>query len=76
MYHYFKFKGFYFHWPFLYAINDRPQCRYANRSARFISTYVQGLTGGEAAWANRQYHGHCTLPPSMILEVKEVLRKA
>ncbi|KAG1794513.1 hypothetical protein EV424DRAFT_1449968 [Suillus variegatus] len=50
--------------------------RYANRSVCFISTYVQGLTGGEAAWANRQYHGHRTLPPSMILEVKESLRKA
>ncbi|KAG2133094.1 hypothetical protein BD769DRAFT_1354213, partial [Suillus cothurnatus] len=50
--------------------------RYANRSAHFISTYAQGLTGGEAAWANHQYHRHHTLPPSMILEVKETLRKA
>ncbi|KAG0693765.1 hypothetical protein DFH29DRAFT_985417 [Suillus ampliporus] len=50
--------------------------RYENQSVHFISAYVQGLTGGEAAWANHQYHGHCTLPPSMILKVKETLRKA
>ncbi|KAG2368982.1 hypothetical protein BDR07DRAFT_1268451, partial [Suillus spraguei] len=50
--------------------------RYANRSAHFIPGYVQGLTGGEAAWANCQYHRHHTLPPSMILEVKEALRMA
>lgn len=60
----------------MYTINNGTQRRYANRSVCFISTYVQGLTGGEAAWANRQYHGHRTLPPSMILEVKESLRKA
>ncbi|KAG2336122.1 hypothetical protein BDR05DRAFT_978851 [Suillus weaverae] len=50
--------------------------RYANQSTHFISVYVQGLTGGKAAWANHQYHRHHTLPPSMILEVKEALRKA
>ncbi|KAG2047507.1 hypothetical protein BDR06DRAFT_985144 [Suillus hirtellus] len=47
--------------------------RYANQSTHFISAYAQGLTGSEAAWANRQYHGHHTLPPSMILKVKEAL---
>ncbi|KIM88188.1 hypothetical protein PILCRDRAFT_95554 [Piloderma croceum F 1598] len=46
---------------------------YANRSARFISAYSQGLLGTEAAWANRKYHGHRTLPPSMIAEVKKAL---
>ena len=35
--------------------------RYANRAARFISAYVQGLSGPEAAWANRKYHGHRTI---------------
>jgi hypothetical protein len=38
---------------------------YANRAARFISSYGQGLTGPEAAWANRKYHDHRTLPPEM-----------
>ena len=47
---------------------------YANRSARFISAYSQGLSGGEAAWANRKYHGHRTLPPSMVAKVKKALQ--
>ena len=37
---------------------------YANRSARFIDAYSQGLSRPEAAWANRKYHGHRTLPPA------------
>ncbi|KIJ28737.1 hypothetical protein M422DRAFT_189388 [Sphaerobolus stellatus SS14] len=40
--------------------------RYANRSARFISAYSQGLTGAQAVWANKKYHGHRTLPPEMV----------
>lgn len=44
---------------------------YANRAARFISAYGQGLTGPEAAWANRKYHGHRTLPPDMALKLKK-----
>ncbi|KAI0070612.1 hypothetical protein K474DRAFT_1687385 [Panus rudis PR-1116 ss-1] len=40
--------------------------RFANRSARFFSAYAQGLDGAEASWANRKYHGHRTLPSSMI----------
>ena len=47
---------------------------YANRSACFISAYSQGLSGGEAAWANRKYHGHQTLPPSMVAKVKKALQ--
>lgn len=39
--------------------------RFTNRSARYISAYSQGLSGSDAAWANRRYHGHRTLPPSM-----------
>ena len=39
--------------------------RFANRSAWYISAYGQGLSGSDAAWANRRYHGHRTLPPSM-----------
>ena len=44
--------------------------RYANRSARFIHAYGEGLTGAQAAWANKRYHSHRTLPPDMIREVK------
>ncbi|KAF8884751.1 hypothetical protein CPB84DRAFT_151904 [Gymnopilus junonius] len=45
--------------------------RYANRAARFISAYVQGLSGPEAAWANRKYHGHRTLPPDIASKLKK-----
>ncbi|KAF8967562.1 hypothetical protein BDZ97DRAFT_1903395 [Flammula alnicola] len=43
---------------------------YANRSARFIDSYAQGLSGAEAAWANKKYHGHCTLPLEMVASLK------
>ena len=49
--------------------NTNP-CRYANRSARFISAYIQGLSGADAAWANKKYHRHRTLPPEMVKEAK------
>ncbi|KAI0070203.1 hypothetical protein K474DRAFT_1609121 [Panus rudis PR-1116 ss-1] len=45
--------------------------RYANRSARFIHAYGEGLTGAQAAWANRKYHSHRTLPPEMVALVKQ-----
>ena len=32
--------------------------------------YEEGLTGAQAVWANRKYHGHHTLPSDMIKEVK------
>ncbi|KAI9431753.1 hypothetical protein BJY52DRAFT_1341283 [Lactarius psammicola] len=44
--------------------------RFANRSARFVSAYAEGLTGAQAVWANKRYHGHHTLPPEMVAEVK------
>jgi len=43
---------------------------YANRAAQFISTYRQDLTGPEAAWVNWKYHGHRTLPPDIMLKLK------
>ncbi|KAJ7712776.1 hypothetical protein B0H16DRAFT_1811966 [Mycena metata] len=43
---------------------------YANRAARFISAYAQGLKGGDLIWINKTYNGHRILPPSMIAEIK------
>lgn len=43
---------------------------YANRAARFVDSYSHGLTGGQAAWANRRYHGHRTLPPDVLAKVR------
>jgi hypothetical protein len=45
--------------------------RYANRSARFISAYGEGLSGAQAGWANRKYHSHRTLPPEMVADIKK-----
>jgi hypothetical protein len=45
--------------------------RYANRSARFVYAYATGLSGGAAAWVNRRYHGHRTIPPEWMAKVRE-----
>ena len=45
-----------------------------NRSARFISAYAQGLSGAQAVWANKKYHGHHTLPPDFVAAVKESVK--
>jgi hypothetical protein len=44
--------------------------RFANQSAHFIAAYGEGLSGAQAAWANKKYHGHRTLPPEWILAAK------
>lgn len=49
--------------------------RFANRLACFISAYHQGLSGAQATWANKKYHGHRILPPEMITLVKETIPK-
>jgi hypothetical protein len=61
---------FIFHILALYRISD-VFCRYANRSARFISAYGQGLSGAQAVWANRKYHGHHTLPPELVAYIRQ-----
>ncbi|KAJ7730123.1 hypothetical protein B0H16DRAFT_1330046, partial [Mycena metata] len=43
---------------------------YANRAARFISAYSQGLNGADLIWVNKRYSGHRMLPPSMVKEFK------
>jgi hypothetical protein len=46
--------------------------RFANQSARFISAYDKGLSGAQAAWANKKYHGHHTLPPKWVLTARNL----
>lgn len=48
---------------------------YANRSARFISAYYYGLTGVDAVWAARKYAGHRILPPDILADIKEFVKK-
>ena len=45
---------------------------FANQSARFIFAYREGLSGAQAAWANKKYHCHRTLPPEWILTAKNL----
>ncbi|KAF5337676.1 hypothetical protein D9758_013007 [Tetrapyrgos nigripes] len=47
--------------------------RFANRADRYIHAYAEGLTGAQAAWANRRYHGHRTLPPEMLRAAREAV---
>ena len=58
---------------FIIILRLKPVCRFANRSTRFISAYRQGLSGAQAAWANKKYHGHRVLPPDMVALVKETI---
>lgn len=44
--------------------------RFATRSLRFADAYFHGLNGAEAAWANKKYRGHRTLPPSYLDDLK------
>ena len=44
--------------------------RFANQAAHFVAAYRGGLSGAQAAWANKKYHGHQMLPPQGILEAK------
>ena len=44
---------------------------YANRAARFINMYAEGMDGAEASWASRKYHGHRSLPPEVIQKLKD-----
>ncbi|KAH9008825.1 hypothetical protein EDB84DRAFT_1280923 [Lactarius hengduanensis] len=39
----------------------------------FITAYREGLSGAQAAWANKKYHGHRTLPPQCILEARNAM---
>ena len=59
-------------WPgkssFKHATYLHTFLRYANHAARFIDSYAQGLSGPEAAWANKKYHGHCTLHMTALLK--------
>jgi hypothetical protein len=47
--------------------------RFANRSARFIAAYGEGLSGAQASWANKKYHSHRKLPPHCILDTRNAV---
>lgn len=45
--------------------------RFATRSSRFADAYFHGLNGADAAWANKKYRGHRTLPPSYREDLRQ-----
>ncbi|KAH9007910.1 hypothetical protein EDB85DRAFT_1884158, partial [Lactarius pseudohatsudake] len=47
--------------------------RFVNQAAHFITAYRDGLSGAQAAWANKKYHGYHMLPPQSILEAMDTV---
>ncbi|PSR82186.1 hypothetical protein PHLCEN_2v6109 [Hermanssonia centrifuga] len=43
--------------------------RYARRSRRFMDAYMKGLSGKQAAWAIKKYHGHRVVSENILEEV-------
>ncbi|KAH8982328.1 hypothetical protein EDB92DRAFT_1804664, partial [Lactarius akahatsu] len=46
---------------------------FVNQATCFITTYRDGLSGAQAAWANKKYHGHHMLLPQSILEAMDAV---
>ena len=42
---------------------------FSTRSRRFMDAYRKGLTGAQAAWANKKYRGHRVLPEGILTEL-------
>ncbi|KIO24591.1 hypothetical protein M407DRAFT_76769, partial [Tulasnella calospora MUT 4182] len=53
------------------SVSHLSMVRFANQSVRFMRAYRQGLSGSQAAWANKKYHSHRTLPPELVAKIKE-----
>jgi len=41
------------------------------RSQRFMDTYRRGLSGKQAAWASKKFHGHRVLPNSILNDLEK-----
>jgi hypothetical protein len=42
---------------------------FARCSLRFMDCYRRGLTPKQTIWANKKYHGHRTLPESIVRDL-------
>ncbi|KAG8730978.1 hypothetical protein FRC10_002149 [Ceratobasidium sp. 414] len=49
--------------------------RFFNKSQRYTDAYQHGLTGQEAAWANKKYRSHRMLPPNIREEIDAEVRR-
>lgn len=48
---------------------DQLSCRFYTRSLRFADAYSKGLSGKQAAWATKKYHGHRVIPDTIFDEL-------
>ena len=46
--------------------------RYSVQSAHFMNAYEWGLTGKQAAWAAKKFHGYHVLPESILKDLNNV----
>jgi hypothetical protein len=53
-----------------YLVLSHLNLRYARHSRRFMNAYQKGLSGKQAAWATKKYHGHWVFPNSVLTELK------
>ncbi|KAI0054857.1 hypothetical protein BV25DRAFT_1816438 [Artomyces pyxidatus] len=45
--------------------------RFSTRTHRFEDAYRRGLSGKQAAWATKKYHGHRVLPDTILDQLEE-----
>lgn len=45
--------------------------RYFVRTQRFMYAYRRGLSGKQAAWVSKKYHGHRVLPNSILDDLEK-----
>ncbi|KAF8879235.1 hypothetical protein CPB85DRAFT_1234558, partial [Mucidula mucida] len=45
---------------------------FATRSSRFLDAYSKKLSAAEAAWTNKKFRGHRTLPPDFAKDMPKL----
>ncbi|KAF8597418.1 hypothetical protein BDV93DRAFT_534547 [Ceratobasidium sp. AG-I] len=53
------------------SYTDSSAHRFVTRSHRFVHAYRDGLSGAQAAWANKLYHGHHTITEAVMQTTDE-----
>ncbi|KAF9030406.1 hypothetical protein BJ165DRAFT_1358864 [Panaeolus papilionaceus] len=45
--------------------------RFATHSLCFMDACCKGLSATQLAWAMKKYHGHCTIPETILQELEK-----
>ncbi|KAI0753002.1 hypothetical protein C8Q80DRAFT_1096597 [Daedaleopsis nitida] len=48
-----------------------PTTRFYTRALRFADAYSKGLSGRQAAWATKKYHGHRVIPETVFEQLTQ-----